>query len=321
MDVPKIHLHCHLEGTLHPRTFAELAERDGIVRSEPAYAFDGFAEFLRLFMDVCRALRTPADYARLAREFVHDATSHGVVYGELFVSPSTWSYFHPELDVRLALEAIAGELQRTRQATFALIVDVTRNLGPESAMRTVKLAAELRHCGIIGIGLGGDEVRFPAEPFAPCFALARDLGLHAVAHAGEAAGAHSVRAAVEVLGAERIGHGVRAIEDEGVVSLLCERRVPLEICPTSNFLTGAVSRSQPHPFLKLYEAGVPVVVDADDPALFETSIEDEYRYVADVAGAHVLRDMIRHAIDASFASESLKEAMRDQLNLAAEVHV
>ncbi len=308
----KIHLHCHLEGTLRQQTFLELAARDGIETQAPAqvYRFVDFAAFLRTFMSVCRALRTPDDYARLAREFVTDAQAQNVVYGEIFVSPSVWKYFHPELDVREALAAISRELRRAKRATYALILDVTRNFGPQSAMGTVELAMECRDLDVVGIGLGGDEARFAAEPFAGVFALARAQGLHAVAHAGEAAGAQSVRAAVEVLGAERIGHGVRALEDPALVELLAERGIALEVCPTSNFLTGAVDAERPHPLFALHEAGVRIVIDADDPALFETSIESEYRYVAQIAGLSAMRGFVRNAVEASFANPQRKQALR-----------
>lgn len=319
--IPKIHLHCHLEGTLRSQTFVELAAREGIAVSQPPYAFTDFGGFLRVFTDICRVLLRPDDYARLAREFASDAVGRGVVYGELFVSPSAWSYFHPELDLRASLRAIAAELRAVPNASFALIVDVTRNLGAESAMRTIDLAASCGDCGIVGIGLGGDEARFPAELFADAFASARALGLHTVAHAGEAAGAQSVRAAVEVLGAERVGHGVHAVDDAAVVTLLAERRIPLEICPTSNFRTGAVPPEATHPLFALHAAGVPVTIDADDPAIFGTSIDDEYRYVASLAGADALHAMVGNAIEASFAGSQLKEAMRAQLNLAGEVIV
>ncbi|MHB8148041.1 MAG: adenosine deaminase family protein, partial [Vulcanimicrobiaceae bacterium] len=236
--VPKVHLHCHLEGSLQAATFLELVERDGLSTryrpgkqvdgpTDPAevYRFADFREFLLTFGAVSRALRTADDYARLAREFVADALAQNVVYGELFISPSVWRFFHPELDLREAVAAIAHELRaaRPRGASFALIADVTRNFGVQSASETMRLAATLGDVDVIGIGLGGDEARFPAELFADVFAQARALGLHTVAHAGEAAGAHSVRAAVEALGAERIGHGVRAIEDPAVVVFLLER--------------------------------------------------------------------------------------------------
>lgn len=325
--VPKIHLHCHLEGSLRAETFLELTGRDGIsTRYRPGeevegpreldavYRFADFREFLLTFAAVSRSLARPDDYARLAREFAADARAQGVVYGELFVSPSVWAYFHPELDLREAVVAISDELARVDGAEFRLILDVTRNFGAESAMRTAQLAAQLGDHGVVGIGLGGDEARFPAELFEEVFAFARSRGLHTVAHAGEAAGAQSVHAALDVLRAERIGHGVRALEDASVVELLRERRVPLEICPTSNFLTGAARREHPHPLHDLDAAGVTLTIDADDPTLFNTSIAQEYLYVARDAGIEALNRFIINAVDASFLSEGPKQALRARVS-------
>ena len=336
--MPKLHVHCHLEGTLRPQTFLELTERDGIsTRYEPStsargahaggdtsqgprdldtvYHFADFTEFLLIFAAVSRALRLPEDYARMAREFVADARARNVVYGELFVSPSVWRFFHPGLDVREATAAIVGELRRASKgdAEFALIFDVTRNFGPKSAMETARLAAALAGDGVIGIGLGGDEARYPAELFADAFAFARAQGLHTVAHAGEAAGSQSVCAAIERLGAERIGHGIRALEDPDVVAMLVQRNVPLEICPTSNFSTGVADRRKPHPIVDLDAAGIPIVIDADDPALFGTSIDAEYRYVAETLGFEQLTRFVENAIEASFASEERKRALRERV--------
>jgi adenosine deaminase len=324
--LPKIHLHCHLEGTLRAETFLELTDRYGFsTRYRPGqevpgprdvrsvYRFADFSEFLLTFAAVSRALATPDDYARLAREFVNDALAQNVIYGELFISPSVWSFFHPGLDVPRAVKAIADELRAASGNAFRLIVDVTRNFGTDSAMRTVQLAADLADHDVIGIGLGGDEVRFPAELFEGVFAFARSQGLHCVAHAGEAAGAQSVRAAIEVLGAERIGHGVRALEDSDVVTLLTEGNIPLEVCPTSNFLTGVARREQAHPFHELDARGVLVAIDADDPALFGASITDEYFYVAQHAGPEFLRRSIANAADAAFLNPASKQALRERV--------
>ncbi|MEO9170867.1 MAG: adenosine deaminase [Candidatus Baltobacteraceae bacterium] len=325
--IPKIHLHCHLEGSLRAQTFLELTERDGIsTRYRPGedvagprdldrvYAFADFQEFLLTFAAVSRALATPADYARLAREFVDDARAQRVVYGELFISPSVWAFFHPRLDLGEAVSAIAGELKAADGAEFRLIVDVTRNFGAESAMRTTLLASQLEDHGVIGVGLGGDEARFPADLFEDVFAFARSQGLHCVAHAGEAAGAESVRAAIDILRAERIGHGVRALEDPSVVELLRERKIALEVCPTSNFLTGTTSRERPHPLQDLDAAGVCVTIDADDPALFETSITGEYLYAARNVGVDALNRFILNAVDASFLDRESKQALRGRIS-------
>jgi len=328
--LPKIHLHCHLEGCLRPETFVELTRRYGLSTrfrpgqaevggpTDPAqvYEFSDFGEFLLIFAAVSRALASPDDYARLAREFVAGALAQNVVYGELFISPSVWSYFHRELDLRATMRAIVAELRaaRAQGVEFSLIVDVTRNFGVDSAMRTAQLAVSMAGEGIIGIGLGGDEANFPAELFGDVFAFARANGLHTVAHAGEGAGAQSVRAAVEI-GAERIGHGVRAIEDPAVVALLRERAIPLEISPTSNARTAVVAPDAEHPLHELDRSGVRITIDADDPAIFGTSISHEYALVAQRAGMPALRRFIQQAADVSFLAPPAKATLRERVRM------
>ena len=333
--IPKIHLHCHLEGSLRGSTFVDLAAKHGVpLRYHPArseggafldepaepvdpkdpYRFKDFQEFLLAFAAASRALQDPEDYARLAREFVEDALEQKVVYGELFISPSVWTFFHRDLDVRATVAAIVHELRAARpRAHFSLIVDLTRNFGPERAMDTARLAAGLTDLDVIGVGLGGDEARFPAELFEAPFAFARAQGLHVVAHAGEAAGAPSVRNAVEVLAAERIGHGIAALQDESVVDLLADRAIPVEVCPTSNVLTGA-ALEEGHAFEEFDRAGCIVIVDADDPSMFHTSIEREYAIVEQSAGSAMLERFVRNAVDASFAAGDVKRALRQRLS-------
>jgi aminodeoxyfutalosine deaminase len=340
--IPKVHLHCHLEGTVRAQTFVELARKyDVPLRYRPssfdsapsgrfaqddkvggrfaqddnAYEFSGIQEFLYLFAAVSRSLKEPEDYARMAREFVEDALTQNVMYGELFVSPSVWTFFHPALDVRATMEAIVGELRAAQpNATFALLPDLTRNFGTASAMRTAQAMVEMTDLDVIGISLGGDEVRFPAELFAGVFSYAHSEGLHCVAHAGEAGGAESVLAAVEQLGAERIGHGIAALEDERVAGLLAEQRIALEICPTSNRLTEAARPKYPHPYLDFEDRGCIVTIDADDPALFRTSITKEYAEVERVGGSAMLEQFVRNAVEASFAPAEAKRAMCERLD-------
>jgi adenosine deaminase len=333
--IPKIHLHCHLEGSLRPTTFVELAAAYGVpLRYDPhgsdesawvgsdrppvdpadPYRFKDFGEFLLTFAAASRSLARPQDYARLAREFVEDALAQNVIYGELFVSPSVWTFFNRELNVRESFAAMVAELRAAQpRATFKLIVDLTRNFGPESAMRTAHLAASLTDLDVIGVGLGGDEARFPPENYAEPFAYARAQGLHCVAHAGEAAGAQSVRNAVEVLHAERIGHGVAALDDPATLELLASKGIAVEICPTSNSLTGAAPLTRPT-YAEFDRAGCVVTIDSDDPAMFKTSIEHEYAIVEAAAGADALERFVRNAADASFADAQAKRAMRDAIS-------
>ena len=283
---------------------------------EHAFAFADFREFLLLFAAVSRSLASPEDYARLAAEFVQDAKAQHVLYGEMFVSPSVWRFFHPTLDVHACFAAIHAEFAREPSMELRMIVDLTRNFGAASAMETAKLAAGLTSYGVIGIGLGGDEARFPATLFADAFAFARAEGLHTVAHAGEADGAESVRAAIEALGAERIGHGVRALEHPEVAELLRSRDIVCEVCPTSNYRTGVVGANEAHPLGAMLEAELPVIIDADDPTLFGTSISHEYALVEKAFGPTILTACIDRAISASFADLSQKQRLREALREA-----
>jgi adenosine deaminase len=325
--IPKVHLHCHLEGSLRASTFVELADKHGVplryksdlegVDPADPYRFETFQEFLYIFAAVSRALREPADFARLAREFVADAIAQNVIYGELFVSPPVWKFFHPELDVRTTLEAIVGELRAARpRAAFKLLPDLTRNFGAANAMTTARVVAQMSDLDVVGVSLGGNEAEFPAGLFVEAFDYARAQGLRCVAHAGEAAGAGSVRAAVELLRAERIGHGIRALEDPRTVELLSAAQIPLEICPTSNRRTGASLAAYPEAFTELDRRGCVVTIDCDDPALFGASIEREYALVERAAGGAALERFVRNAVAATFAEDAAKRAMNAQISAA-----
>jgi adenosine deaminase len=327
--LPKVQLHCHLEGTTRAETFRELAALRGVASERAAgplaatYAFGTFREFLLTFAEVCKALQRPDDYARLAREYVASAAAQNVRYAEVFISPSVWTFFHRDLDVYETVAALRDTFAREGAAAgveVALICDLTRNFGVERAFETARLAVGLaeRGLGVVGIGLGGDEANFPAPLYAAPFAFARAHGLRTVAHAGEAAGAASVRDAVERLGAERIGHGVRALEDPAVVALLAERAIPLECCPTSNRLTGAVPAGAPHPIDALDAEGVVCTIDADDPELFSTTLEAEYEHVLALCGGERLVRFARNGIDASFAEAATKARLHAALDACLE---
>ena len=322
--MPKIQLHCHLEGTVRPQTFRELARKHGVdigARGhgplEQTYGFATFGEFLLLFAEVCKALQTPDDFARIAREYAEQAVAESVVYAELFISPSVWTFFHRDLDVPSVVRAIRGALDEVRRAQgleVKLIADVTRNFGPQRALESVREAAGMQDLGVIGIGLGGDEVNYPPELFVEGYAEARRAGLRTVVHAGEAAGAHSVRRALDDLGAERIGHGIRSLEDDALIAELARRRMALEVCPTSNRLTGVVGPDRRHPIEELDGRGVICVIDTDDPALFNTTLIDEYAGVAELMGIERTLRLARNAIDASFASAERKAALHSRFD-------
>jgi adenosine deaminase len=324
--LPKVQLHCHLEGTVRAATFRELAELHGVESERLArppsetYAFDRFGEFLLLFAEVCKTLATPADFARIGRDYVADAAAQGVRYAEIFISPSVWTFFHRNLDVEetvVALRAALDDEGRAHDLEVALICDLTRNFGVERALETARIAADLAEAGlgVVGVGLGGDEANFPAALFREPYEFARARGLHRVVHAGEAAGPGSVRDALDVLRAERVGHGVRALDHPQLVRDLAERRVALELCPTSNRLTGAVAAGMPHPIGAFDAAGVLCTIDADDPALFSTTLCDEYALVGAELGTDALRRFARNAVEASFASPERKASLYRELDI------
>ena len=274
--IPKVHLHCHLEGSLRAATFVELAAKHGVpLRYRPSttarstrfaaegrrsmterndpYRFEDFREFSIIFAAVSRSLPSPTTTRGWRASSSRMRWRKNVIYGELFVSPSVWTFFHPELDVRATIRGDRRGIARGPPAR-----DVRADRGSHAQLRrgtrmqTARLAASMTDFDVIGVGLGGDEARFPAGALRRGLRLRSRAGLHCVAHAGEAAGPESVHAAVEVLRAERIGHGIRALRDRGLrVELLAERGIPLEICPTSNELTGIAAPGIPHPFLEL----------------------------------------------------------------------
>ncbi|MBC5804147.1 MAG: adenosine deaminase [Candidatus Eremiobacteraeota bacterium] len=326
---PKVQLHCHLEGTVRAATFRELAAQRGVASArasgppEATYAFATFRDFLLTFAEVCKTLQRPEDYARVAREYAADAAAQNVRYAEIFISPSVWTFFHAGLDVNACVRAMRDTLDAEESRTglrVRFICDLTRNFGTQRAFETARVAVALAEAdvGVIGVGLGGDEANFPAALFVEPFAFARASGLHAVAHAGEAAGAGSVRDAVELLGAERIGHGIRALEDDAVVELLAKRGIALECAPTSNVRTGIVAPGAEHPLVLLDERGIIVTIDADDPTLFGTSLSHELQLVADMAGTHDVVRFLRNAIDVSFADAPYKAALNGELDVALE---
>ena len=265
-------LHVHLEGSVDPETLLEI--EPSLTREEIAAAtsYTDFAGFLKAFVWVNKFLKEPRDYARVARRLFERLAAEGVAYAEVTLSVGVvlWK----QQDFAPVFDALAGEAAR-RPITVRWIFDAIRQFGPEPAKPVYDLAAERIGEGVVAIGLGGDEVRGPAILFADLFREARDRGLRLTCHAGEIAGPESVRQALAI-GAERIGHGVRSIDDPKLVAHLAAKKIPLEVCITSNLRTGAVASLAEHPVKRLYDAGVPIIINTDDPALFGCTLTGEY---------------------------------------------
>jgi aminodeoxyfutalosine deaminase len=279
-DVPKAELHLHMEGSVAPATMRQLAPELSAAEVEAMYHFTDFSGFLQAFTAVVERLRTPEDYALVARRMAETLVRENVRYAEVIFSVGV---------VLWKKQEVTPIFQAIRQAVadagveVRWIVDAIRHFGPEHVMRVAEEAAALAGEGVVAFGIGGDEARGPAEWFGEIYTFARAKGLRLTAHAGEAAGPESVWKALEI-GAERIGHGIRSIEDPVLVRHLADRRIPLEVCITSNVMTGVVSTLSEHPVRRLYDAGVPITLNTDDPGIFRTSLCLEYELAAKELG-------------------------------------
>jgi adenosine deaminase/aminodeoxyfutalosine deaminase len=294
-------LHVHLEGSVEPETLLELDA--ALTREEIAAAtsYSDFAGFLKSFVWVNKRLRTTADYARVARRLFERLESEGVTYVEVTLSAGVvlWKQqpFAPVYD------ALAREAARSR-ITVRWILDAIRQFGAETAKPVFELAAERVGDGVVAVGIGGDEERGPARWFADLYREAHDKGLRLTCHAGETTGPASIWEALAI-GAERIGHGIRAIEDPALLARLIEKDVPLEVCITSNVRTGVVASVAEHPVKRLWDAGVPIVLSTDDPALFVCTLAGEYDLAARTFGftAEQLAELARNSFRYAFAAD------------------
>lgn len=313
--IPKAELHVHLEGTISPDAYVRIARRNGLAPTDPhgIFACDDFPSFLRAFLEVVKALRRPEDFAELATEYLARSAEENVRHVEFFLSPATQRKFVPDLDPHAMIAAVWDACERARSEhdiSARLILDVVRNLGEEEALIDVDLALATADNGVVGIGLGGDERHFPARDFQRAYAKARDKGLRRTVHAGEAAGAESIVDAVELLGAERIGHGVAARGNLEVLALLRDRGVTIDACPTSNRFTAALARGEDHPLREFLDAGIGVTLSSDDPSFFKTSVAAEYEYAAALGcGVEEITAIAKASFERSFLPASDRQRL------------
>jgi aminodeoxyfutalosine deaminase len=270
--MPLAELHLHLEGAIEPATLREMDPSLTVeeIAAETSYA--DFAGFIRSYVWVNRKLRSSADYAVAARRLFEHLQTQDVSYAEVTVSAGVvlWK----KQDLGAIFDALSREAARA-PLTVRWILDSTRQWGAEAAAPVFDFAADRQSEGVVAIGIGGIEAEGPALWFRDLYAKARDRGLRLVAHAGETTGPKSIWQALEIV-AERIGHGIRAIEHLRLMQHLRDRQIPLHACITSNVRTGSVASVAEHPVRKLFDAGVPIILNTDDPALFECSLKSEF---------------------------------------------
>ncbi len=288
--LPKVELHVHLEGAIQPETVLALAKRHKI--ELPAtdieglrewYKFTNFEHFIDVYLKVSECIRTPDDIELIAREFLKGQAAQNIIYSEVTYTPYT-HYLQKGLSFSEQLAAINRARKWAEQeldVTMNMIIDMNRMLDAEHGELVAEWAIGAHHDGVIALGLGGYEVGHPPEKFTTAFKMAWHAGLPAVIHAGETAGPESIRGALDSLHAMRIGHGVRAIEDENLLNRLVVEQIPLEVNPTSNVSLGIYPDYEQYPLRALHRRGVYVTINSDDPPMFGTTLTNEYKLAMD----------------------------------------
>lgn len=321
--LPKAELHLHLEGTVSPETLVELGRRHPeagltLEEAQALYRYTDFTGFLMAFKAVTERLRTPEDYGLVTSRMLERLASQGVVHAEVYISVGV-IYYWKQTEFEPIFAAIEQARQRAEEQfgiTAYWIFDAVRHFGVEQAARVFDKAAELKQQSphVVGIGIGGDERRTGAEPFEQLYRKARDAGLHLTAHAGETVGPAEIWSALNI-GAERIGHGLSAHLDAELMEVLAERQVPVEICISSNLRTGCCPTLGDHPVRRYFDAGLMITLNSDDPALFESDLENEYRLAATEFGftQEHLRELASNSIEASFLPPERKNRLLHQI--------
>ncbi|CAN8096790.1 unnamed protein product [Discula destructiva] len=328
--LPKAELHLHLEGTVTPETLVTLSERHDaepltLAAARALYSYTDFLAFLRVFKLVCDRLLTPDDYALIASALLNNLRAQGVVHAEVYISIGNILHWKqpalPVADVMAALDAVRRQAEAEAEAeaesggAFSVlwIADATRQWGPEHVSEVFRLAAELRprFPSIVGVGIGGDEAAAPATWFREAYAEAKKAGLRLTVHAGEATGPvqgpREIRDALAI-GAERIGHGLEARQDEELMALLAARGTPVEINVTSNLLTGSCPSLADHPLPLFMSKGMMCMLNSDDPAMFGSWCLDEYVLVHEQLGFGLeqMKTLAENSVLSSFMSEQRK---------------
>lgn len=312
--LPKAELHIHMEGAMRVTTVLELVERNGEPApsglSETGWRFSGPEDFIAQYIALCGLMTRLEDYQRLGREVAEDLAATGVRYAEAVFTPSAHAatmgddWFGP---IEAMLDGLAAG-ERATGTAVRLSPDVVRDAGMDAGRRTLEVARKFAGRGVVALNCAGSEVAAIA-PFASLFAEAKEAGLGSVPHAGEWAGPANVWETLEHYAPDRIGHGVRAIDDPRLVATLAERRIPLEISPLSNVATGVYPSLEAHPFLRLREAGVVVTLNSDDPPMFGdawlTPVYEAARRVWGLSDEE-LAAIARTGVDVSFAEEERK---------------
>ncbi|MEU8254670.1 adenosine deaminase [Micromonospora inaquosa] len=323
--LPKVELHVHHVGSASPRIVAELAARHEGRTPVPAdpdalaayFEFRDFAHFIEVYLSVVDLIRDPEDVWILTHEVARELARQQVRYAELTITP--YSHVRRGIPAPAFCEAIEDARKRA-MADFGIELhwcfDIPGEAGLPAAEETLRIALDERPDGLVSFGLGGPEIGVPRPQFRPYFDQARAAGLRSVPHAGETTGPQTIWDALNELGAERIGHGISAVQDPQLLEYLAERQIGMEVCPTSNVRTRAVATLDEHPLPRLVEAGLLVTINSDDPPMFGTTLNDEYAVAARLLGigAEGLAGLARNAVTASFLDPAGKQRILGEID-------
>lgn len=328
-SLPKAELHCHLEGTVAPDVAQKLAARHGmdissIIAPNGAYNWQTFNDFLKVYDVMAEVIRTPEDYYDILKIYYERAAAKGLIYGEMFISSDHPAKVGISYDTFMdTLNAAADDILSEHGIEVRFVMHVVRHYGTDMANAVANLAETSPKKRVTGIGIAGDEAHLSHKDFTHAFDIARGAGLRATAHAGEHLGHESVDDVVKHLKAERVGHGVRAIESADTMAMLRDTGTVLEVCPSSNVRLHVYPTIEDHPLAKLRDAGVAVTLNSDDPPFFFTDIGQEY----DLAAAHhgynakSLLDVTRQAISAGFCEDAVKTAALAKVDAWEKEHL
>ena len=319
--LPKAEVHVHLEGCFEVADIVRLAKQNGEDLPRPEadlLSFAGLADFLAFLDWVCGLVRSRDQLAGIAYDFSRRMRASGVLYADPIVNPTHWRHWRHDLAGMIdGLDAGFRAAEQDGLRSAKLCISLLRQQSAEEAMELVGTLGALRHPRVVALSIDGNEAAAgrTGARFADAFKRAGDLGLRRTVHAGESSGPEGVWDAVEMLGADRIDHGVRAVEDPALVEHLAQRRIPLGICPSSNVSLGLYERLEQHPIDRLRRAGVPVSINTDDPALLRLSLPDEYARTAEAFGwdRDTVREIAANSIQASFAYPSLTASIMADL--------
>jgi len=327
--MPKAEIHVHVEGATDAETFYQMAQRNqvelpaaSLEQWKAFFQFRDFPHFIEVYTAAVECLQTPDDYALMIERFFKQQSEQNIRYTEAFLSAS---FLAQKFEDETILDAIAtGIASGTAKydCQVKLIPDIAREI-PDTQTRVLEFALEGKERGLfIGIGVGGLEVGYPPELFTETFAEARRQGVKVVAHAGEAEGATSIWGAINHLQAERIGHGIRCLDDPELVEVLRQRQIPLEVSPQSNYYLGVIGRARPHPIRQMVDAGLYCTINSDDPAMFSTSLTNEYLILASQGFSwDELWQLNLNTLEATFLNETDKASYRTEWERFMQVKI